>query len=64
MHREPARRQHITQIFMSRRMLDRAGRFHRNLVFQVLRLAADIQITIVADRSRADTTKNRKNIKA
>ena len=59
-----ARRQHITQIFMSRRMLDRAGRFRRNLVFQVLRLAADIQITIVADRSRADASKNTKNIKA
>jgi two-component system, OmpR family, sensor histidine kinase KdpD len=58
-----ARRQHITQIFMSRRMLDRAGRFRRNLVFQLLRLASDIQVTIIADRSRPDTPKNRKNIK-
>jgi K+-sensing histidine kinase KdpD len=59
-----ARRQHITQIFMSRRMLDRTRRFHRNLVFQVLRLAPDIQITIVADRSRADTSKITKNVTA
>ena len=56
-----ARRQHITQIFMSRRMLDRAGRFRRNLVFQLLRLASDIQVTIVADRSRDGTMKDRKS---
>jgi two-component system sensor histidine kinase KdpD len=59
-----ARRQHTTQVFMSRRMLDRAGRYRRNLVFQLLRLAPDIQITVVADRSRADISKITQHAKA
>jgi two-component system sensor histidine kinase KdpD len=50
---EFAYRQHITQIFMSRSVMEEKKRFQRNLLFQVLRLAPDIQITIVARRSKA-----------
>ncbi len=47
-----ARRQHVTRIFMSRSALANKTLFKRNLVFQVLRLAPDIEVTVVAERSR------------
>jgi len=50
-----ARHQHVTQIFMSRSALAQKTFLQRNLVFRVLRLAPDIQITVVAERSRPKT---------
>lgn len=45
-----ARRQRVTQMFMVRSALRRPASFRRNLLFEVLRLAPDLQITVVADR--------------
>lgn len=47
---EFARRQKVTQVFMVRAALQRAASFRRNLLFEVLRLAPDLQITVVAER--------------
>jgi two-component system sensor histidine kinase KdpD len=45
-----ARRQKVTQMFMVRSALRRSAGFRRNLLFEVLRLAPDMQITVVAER--------------
>ncbi len=45
-----ARRQKVTQMFMVRSALRRPAGFRRNLLFEVLRLAPDMQITVVAER--------------
>jgi len=45
-----ARRQKVTQMFMVRSALRRQGSFRRNLLFDVLRLAPDMQIIVVAER--------------
>src|SRR5215813_7561329 len=45
-----ARHQKVTQMFMVRSALRRPAGFRRNLLFEVLRLAPDMQITVVADR--------------
>jgi two-component system sensor histidine kinase KdpD len=45
-----ARRQKVTQMFMVRSVFRRAPTLRRNLLFEVLRLAPDMQITVVAER--------------
>jgi two-component system sensor histidine kinase KdpD len=47
-----ARRQKVTQMFMVRSALRRPAGFRRNLLFDVLRLAPDMQITVVAERRK------------
>jgi two-component system sensor histidine kinase KdpD len=47
-----ARRQKVTQLFMVRSALRRPVGFRRNLLFEVLRLAPDLQITVVAERRK------------
>jgi two-component system sensor histidine kinase KdpD len=48
-----ARRERVTQMFMVRSALRRTAIFsRRNLLFEVLRLAPDLQITVVAGRRR------------
>jgi two-component system sensor histidine kinase KdpD len=47
-----ARRQKVTQMFMVRSALRRPAGFRRNLLFDVLRLAPDLQITVVAERRK------------
>ena len=50
---EFARRNGVTQLFLARPQSDRWSLFGRNLVEEVVRLANDMQVTIVADRNRS-----------
>lgn len=52
-----ARRQKVTQMFMVRSALRRPVGFRRNLLSEVLRLAPDIQITVVAERRQKRETR-------
>ena len=50
---EFARRNGVTQLFLARPESDHWRLLGRNLVEEVVRLASDMQVTIVADRSRS-----------
>ena len=56
-----ARQNHITQVFVSRPSGRRGimQKFHRSLVHEIVRLAGDMQVTVVAERRFAPTEASR-----